>query len=228
MKHLSFSKTIIIAITLWLSAVLFTASPAAVALPPTVTTNAASGVGTTGATLNGTVNANNSDTTVTFEYGLDTNYGTTVTADQSPVSGIFDTAVSNAISGLTSNTTYHYRVYATNAGGTAYGIDISFTTQEAPPPTDSDHDGLPDSQEQGPDGDNPNYDGNFDGTPDWQQGNAASFNTLAQDGSSHYITLEVPEGQRIEYPYAYRSFDTPPPFWVSLPYGFFGFKNWYF
>jgi len=39
--------------------------------------------------LNGTVNPGDINTTVTFEYGHDTNYGTTsatVTANQSPVS----------------------------------------------------------------------------------------------------------------------------------------------
>jgi phosphodiesterase/alkaline phosphatase D-like protein len=111
------------------AAVTFTTAAAA----PTVTTNAASGVGTTGATLNGTVNANNSSTTVTFEYGLDTSYGTTVTADQSPVSGVTDTAVSKAITGLTPNTTYHYRVVGQNAGGTTNGADMTFTTGLAAP-----------------------------------------------------------------------------------------------
>ncbi|RPH32608.1 MAG: hypothetical protein EHM93_08365, partial [Bacteroidales bacterium] len=42
---------------------------------PTVTTDAAGSVTSTGATLNGTVNANNASTTVTFEYGLTTGYG---------------------------------------------------------------------------------------------------------------------------------------------------------
>jgi hypothetical protein len=39
--------------------------------------------------------------------------------------GVF---VSNLI-GLTKNTTYHVRAYATNSAGTAYGNDIAFTTQ---------------------------------------------------------------------------------------------------
>jgi hypothetical protein len=103
------------------------------AAAPTVTTNAASGIGTTAATLNGTVNANNAGTTVTFEYGLSTAYGTTVTAAQSPVSGTTNTAVNSAISGLISNTTYHYRVVGQNAGGTANGADMTFTTGAAAP-----------------------------------------------------------------------------------------------
>ena len=95
---------------------------------PAVTTNAATGVGPGGATLNGTVNANGSSTTVTFEYGLTTAYGTTVTADQSPVTGTINTAVSKAISGLSNNTTYYFRVVGTNATGTTNGADNTFTT----------------------------------------------------------------------------------------------------
>jgi len=97
-------------------------------LPPTVSTDPASGVGATGATLNGAVNANNDSTTVTFEYGTTTAYGTTVTADQSPVTGNLSTAVSKGISGLTANTTYHYRVVGQNGSGTTNGADRTFTT----------------------------------------------------------------------------------------------------
>ncbi|MCP5048005.1 MAG: hypothetical protein GY940_12585, partial [bacterium] len=106
----------------------FTSDPAA----PTVSTDAASGVISTGATLNGTVNANNADATVTFEYGTTTAYGTTVTADESPVSGGFDTAVSVVLTGLSNNTTYHYRVVAVNAQGTTNGADMTFSTGNAP------------------------------------------------------------------------------------------------
>ena len=94
---------------------------------PTATTNAATSITATGATLNGSINANNASTTVTFEYGLDTSYGTIVTADQSPVTGSTATPVSKAITGLTAGTTYHYRVTGINAGGTANGSDQSFT-----------------------------------------------------------------------------------------------------
>jgi LPXTG-site transpeptidase (sortase) family protein len=102
---------------------------------PTVTTNPATGVTTTGATLNGTVNANNSSTTVTFQYGLTNAYGSTVTATQSPVIGNTNTAVSAAITGLTPNTLYHYRVVGVNTGGTTNGLDGTFTTASLVPPT---------------------------------------------------------------------------------------------
>jgi phosphodiesterase/alkaline phosphatase D-like protein len=100
---------------------------------PTVTTDAASSVTATGATLNGTVNANGAETTVTFEYGLDTSYGTTATASESPVTGTSNTSVSYALSGLTPNTTYHYRVVGTSTGGTSNGADQTFTTSVAAP-----------------------------------------------------------------------------------------------
>ena len=48
---------------------------------PTAVTNAASNVLATTATLNGTVNARRNSTTVFFEYGLDTSYGATITAE---------------------------------------------------------------------------------------------------------------------------------------------------
>ena len=39
---------------------------------------------------------------------------------------------SNVMTGLLANTTYHIRAYATNADGTSYGNDVSFTTSNAP------------------------------------------------------------------------------------------------
>ncbi|MCP5047036.1 MAG: hypothetical protein GY940_07675 [bacterium] len=111
------------AVFIWL-----TFSISLVGQAPTAVTDAASGLSYTGAALNGTVNANNDSTTVTFEYGTTTSYGTAITADQSPVTGTSDTMVSKTISGLTPGTTYHYRVVATNSRGTANGADMTFTT----------------------------------------------------------------------------------------------------
>jgi hypothetical protein len=100
---------------------------------PLATTDAATDLIATNATINGTVNANNSATTnytatVTFEYGTTTSYGNTKTAVQSPITGSTNNAVSAGIAGLSSNTLYHYRVKATNCGGTVYGSDMTFTS----------------------------------------------------------------------------------------------------
>jgi hypothetical protein len=78
-------------------------------------------------TLKGSVNANNASTAVTFEYGTTTAYGTSVTATGSPVAGTSVTSVTCTPT-LLPNTTYHYRVVGTNAGGTTNGADQTFTT----------------------------------------------------------------------------------------------------
>jgi len=45
------------------------------------------------------------------------------------------------ITGLTANTTYYVRAYATNSAGTGYGAFASFTTAELPPNPVTDYDG---------------------------------------------------------------------------------------
>ncbi len=105
----------------------FTTAPDA----PTAATYPASSVTSTGAGLNGTVNARNASTTATFEYGLTTGYGISVPADQNPVTGTSDTPVSKSISGLTPNTEYHYRLVADSLGGTSFGSDHTFTTPKS-------------------------------------------------------------------------------------------------
>jgi hypothetical protein len=96
---------------------------------PSATTNAASSVLVSGATLNATVNDNGTSTSVTFEYGTTAGYGSSVTAVQSPLSpGSGNTSVSAPVSGLIAGTTYHYRVAAENTEGITYGTDQTFTT----------------------------------------------------------------------------------------------------
>jgi hypothetical protein len=104
------------------------------AVLPVVVTTAATSVTSTSATLNGTVDAGGASTTVTFEYGLTTAYGTTVPGIPSPVTGNTVTPVSANISGLVINTTYHYRVKGVNGVGTANGNDMTFITTSCPMP----------------------------------------------------------------------------------------------
>jgi hypothetical protein len=98
---------------------------------PIVTTLPATNVTTSTATLNGTVQASNLTSTVTFEYGTTTSYGTTVNATPSTVTGNSPTAVSANITGLNASTLYHFRVDAVNSDGTANGNDMTFTTSSS-------------------------------------------------------------------------------------------------
>lgn len=100
---------------------------------PTVTASAASGLAGTTATLNGTVNANGGNTTVTFHYGTTTSYGQTVAAQPTPVTGNSSVGVSAALSGLQPRTLYHFRLSATNAAGTVDSADATFTTPNSTP-----------------------------------------------------------------------------------------------
>jgi len=99
--------------------------------PPTVVATAAISVGTSTANLTGTVNPNFVSTTVRFEYGTAANLAgaTVVVAAESPVTGSADSAVSYAVTGLTSATTYYFRIAASNGIGVSTGSIVSFTTQ---------------------------------------------------------------------------------------------------
>ncbi len=96
---------------------------------PTAISSAANAVASETATLNGLVNANNTSAVVTFEYGPTPDHGSSIAATPSPVTGTDNTAVSANVEGLIPYTTYHYRIVAVSAGCTAYGDDLTFTTQ---------------------------------------------------------------------------------------------------
>lgn len=99
--------------------------------PPTATTGGASSVTQSSATLAGSVNPNGAATTCTFQYGTSTAYGSSVPCASAPGSGTSVAVASAGLSGLAAGTTYHYRIVASNAGGTSNGGDATFTT--APP-----------------------------------------------------------------------------------------------
>lgn len=106
----------------------------AVPVAPTATTGAATSITAIGATLNGTVVDNGASTTVTFEYGLTNAYGNVAAATTGGTvgAGAGATAASVAISSLTCNTTYHFRVKGVNSAGTTNGSDATFTTGKCP------------------------------------------------------------------------------------------------
>jgi phosphodiesterase/alkaline phosphatase D-like protein len=112
------------------TAALMVASSAAAAAP-SATTGPVTSVGPTTATISGTVNPNGTATSVHFQYGTSTAYGS-VTQSANIGSGTSGVGVSATINGLNAGTTYHYRVVATNSSGTANGADGILTTSSAP------------------------------------------------------------------------------------------------
>ena len=109
------------------------AIPVAVAMAasPSVTTNAATNVSTGGATLNASVDPNSEATTVRYQYGTSTSYGST-TGGVAIGNGSSAVSVPVNVSGLNAGTTYHFRAVAENGSGTVNGADRTFVTGAAP------------------------------------------------------------------------------------------------
>ena len=95
---------------------------------PYVSTNSASSISQNNATVQGSVNPNNSNTNAWFEYGTTQSFGSTI-GYQTVGANNYATNVSGYLSNLSPNTTYYYRVVAQNSYGTTYGSAMSFTTQ---------------------------------------------------------------------------------------------------
>jgi streptogramin lyase len=109
--------------------------------PPRPTTGVGTPTSPSTATIVGQVDPRGGATGVVVEYGTTTAYGSTAPAGNIP-EGIGSVSVSAALSGLTGNTTYHYRVTATSPGGTAAGADGTFTTPPGTSGVDNDGDGI--------------------------------------------------------------------------------------
>lgn len=93
--------------------------------PPTITSPTKTSITTTGATLGGNVTSAGNGTWSSRGVcvGLSAN-PTTGCTSTSGTTGVFTVAVS----GLNSNTLYHYRAYAASSAGTVYTTDDTFTT----------------------------------------------------------------------------------------------------
>jgi hypothetical protein len=130
MRRLTWARVV-----LTLVGVMLAGAGSARAAAPTATTNPATGVGSTTATLNATVNVGgNLLPNCYFEYGTTTSYGTTVPCTPAP-SGSADETVTATVTGLAPNTTYDFQVVlGTLLGGTVMGGNQSFTTVGPPAP----------------------------------------------------------------------------------------------
>ena len=101
------------------------------AVAPTVSTEAASAVDLTLATLNGTV-VEPGDSAVTatgFVWGINADLSDGANLASSTLTGSF----TGELTGLSHSTVYYYAAYATTAVETAFGDTLSFTTNSPPP-----------------------------------------------------------------------------------------------
>jgi DNA-binding beta-propeller fold protein YncE len=105
--------------------------------PPAVealSTGPVAGLTPTSATLTGTLTPGGVDAHYYFQWGLTTEYGNTSPAPPGTDAGTVEEAVAakTELTGLTANTTYHFRLLATNSFGTTEGEDVKFTTSGPP------------------------------------------------------------------------------------------------
>jgi alpha-tubulin suppressor-like RCC1 family protein len=107
--------------------------PLTLGAAPALTAKSATAITATGASLRGTVNPNGLETIYHFEYGPTTAYGTNAPIpSNSAGAGASAQEVSAPIGGLQPESTYHFRLTATNATGTTNGVDGTFTTLPLP------------------------------------------------------------------------------------------------
>ncbi|MEM1089857.1 MAG: C13 family peptidase [Pseudomonadota bacterium] len=94
---------------------------------PETTSVAATAVSQTSATLNATVNPNESETQVSFDFGRGGVFTDSAALDVT-LDGSDTQPVSVVLTGLVCNSEYQFRVQATNAAGTAFGAALTFMT----------------------------------------------------------------------------------------------------
>ena len=98
--------------------------------PPTITTDSATGITDTTATVSGIMTADGGapSSVEGFNYGTSMAYDTTTLNSGSFTVGPF----SAMLTGLLCATEYHFQAYATNPQGTGMGGDMTFTTADCP------------------------------------------------------------------------------------------------
>ncbi len=107
------------------------AEQATLAVGPTVTTDAASLIAATSSTIGGNITATGGSNATARGFATSSDSSLATSVSTSTESGSFSTgswtaAFSNA--DVVGNTTYYYRAYATNSGGTGYGSITSVLT----------------------------------------------------------------------------------------------------
>jgi hypothetical protein len=107
------------------------------ATPPSANTFAATGATLTGGTLHAAIDPQGQATTYHFDWGTSPLYGSQApVVDAAVGSDSSEHSVEQTLSELAPDTSYHFRVVASNCGGcaegTTYGADQTFTTQNLP------------------------------------------------------------------------------------------------
>jgi phosphodiesterase/alkaline phosphatase D-like protein len=98
---------------------------------PATTLNTVSNPTSTSVTFSGTVNPGGATTYYLFEYSRNSNFSGSTNIPSSPEnigSGTSNVSVSKTVSDLLPNTTYYYRLYASNTAGTTTTPSKQFTT----------------------------------------------------------------------------------------------------
>ena len=99
---------------------------------PTVTTTQVTNITQTSATGGGNVTADGGASVTARGVCWSTSHNPTVSGSYT-TNGTGTGIFTSSITGLTANTTYFVRAYATNSVGTAYGSEVSFTTENDSP-----------------------------------------------------------------------------------------------
>jgi DNA-binding beta-propeller fold protein YncE len=108
---------------------------------PLIGGEATTGIVAGAATLNANINPEGLDTVYRFEWGTSTAYGASIPVPDGDVAaGRSGVAVSEHLTGLSANTTYRWRVFASNADGSSSTVDHTFVY-------DTGGSGLPDGRE---------------------------------------------------------------------------------
>jgi len=95
---------------------------------PTITTSTTTNITTSRATSGGNINSDGGANITARGICWSTTANPTISLTTKTVDGIGAGAFTSSISGLTANTLYYVRAYATNSVGTTYGTEQTFTT----------------------------------------------------------------------------------------------------
>jgi len=95
---------------------------------PTVSTNSITDVSENGAKFRGTITSDGGSAITSRGFVWDTKSNPIITLSTKTTEGTGTGVFQSLISGLTINTKYYVRAYATNLAGTSYGEELSFTT----------------------------------------------------------------------------------------------------